>query len=598
MQAEASSLFSQWNSRLRACSEVSEAAGILACAAGEMSGSLAAGVFLLDQEGKRLLPTAFWAMESNRLQLGPEQCAEQLAGVENACAVQVEQLEDPLSFCLHNGKLCLVQGLASFKSTSLQLLSQLFAGTAPVKSGDDFAGKAEFKAGAFPLIAPGGITLGGILLAGPGVSAPSMPELDKTGVLELLCDYGAAVLDAGIKRRRSSSVVNSLHEDLARLQEETSRIAAEETDWGIIGQSQIMRSVRGSIRKAASSAVSVLITGETGTGKELVASAIHAVSPRREHPFVQINCAAMPGALLESELFGYRKGAFSGANRDHAGILRSADKGTLLLDEIGDMPLDLQAKLLRFLQEREVRPVGDTRSYPVDLRILASTNCDLQQAIASGGFRRDLYHRLAVFPISLPPLRERLEDIPLLAEHFIRRFAAQYQRPDLFLEPESLRHLCSLPHLGNVRELAASIERAVLLADRQTSGLKPELFADDLNGLNGGFNLPDRLAAYEQAIINSTLEQCSGNVSLAASSLGIPRRTLAHKLQKNVPPVPEKLPEKLPEEPDCQTDAEPAIKGAEENDAQPAITPGKAEAGKKFKNRKTSLPGAYHGIDA
>lgn len=573
-------LFSQWSTRLRACSEVSEAAGILACAVGELSGSLAAVVFLLDQEGRRLLPTAFWPETLNPF--GPG--AAPLSGDEAGHAVLVEELDDPLAFCLHSGKPCVVNGLANFRSASLQMLVYLTARSGPDNYTAEFASKAEFRAGTFPLIAPGGVTLGGLLLAGPAASC-----LDDAAGLELLCNYGAAVLDAGIKRRRSSSVMNSLHQDIVRLQEENAKIPQEETDWGIIGQSPAMRSVRGSIRKAADSAVSVLITGETGTGKELVASAIHAVSPRREQPFVKINCAAMPAELLESELFGYRKGAFSGASRDHAGILRSADKGTLLLDEIGDMPLDLQAKLLRFLQEREVRPVGDTHSYPVDLRILASTNCDLQQAIRDGSFRRDLYHRLAVFPLSLPPLRERLEDIPLLAEHFTRRFAAQYQRPDLFMAPEFLRHLFSLPYLGNVRELAASIERAVLLSDRQSNILKPALLTDELHSAP---TLPDRLAAYEQAIINSTLEQFSGNISLAASSLGIPRRTLAHKLQKCALPVSEK---------ELEHSAAPHGSAAQSGIEAPlrAVgSQGKVESGKKFKNRKTSLPGAYHGIDA
>ena len=224
-----------------------------------------------------------------------------------------------------------------------------------------------------------------------------------------------------------------------------------------------MRSLYRQIGRVAPSDSTVLITGESGTGKELVARAIHSNSPRAERPFVAINCAAITETLLESELFGHERGAFTGAIAQKKGRLETADGGTVLLDEIGELSPALQAKLLRVLQEREFERVGGTRSIAVDFRLVAATNRDLEQAIAAGTFRRDLYYRLNVVSLAVPPLRERPEDIPLLANHFARRHAANMKRRVTGVSPEALACLMAYDWPGNVRELENAIERAVVL---------------------------------------------------------------------------------------------------------------------------------------
>ena len=208
---------------------------------------------------------------------------------------------------------------------------------------------------------------------------------------------------------------------------------------------------------------SVLITGESGTGKELVARAIHNYSHRDKEPFISINCAALPESLLESELFGHEKGAFTGAIALRKGRFELADRGTLFLDEIGEMALSLQSKLLRIIQERTFQRVGGTQEQKVDVRIVAATNKDLKEEVEAGRFREDLYYRLNVLHVHLPPLRERIEDIPLLAEHFVSKFGRRLNKPELKISPATLRFLTTLPWVGNVRELENTIERAAIL---------------------------------------------------------------------------------------------------------------------------------------
>jgi len=232
----------------------------------------------------------------------------------------------------------------------------------------------------------------------------------------------------------------------------------------IVGHSEpLLRTMR-DVDQVAPADTTVLILGETGTGKELVARAIHAASPRRDRPFIKVNCAAIPATLMESELFGHERGAFTGAAKSREGRFALADSGTIFLDEVGELPLDLQGKLLRVLQEKEFEPIGATRTRKVDVRVLAATNRDLLQAIRAGNFREDLYYRLNVFPIHVPPLRERGEDVALLACVFAKRFAFKLGRQIEPLSPECLRRLTAYGWPGNVRELQSVIERAVITA--------------------------------------------------------------------------------------------------------------------------------------
>ncbi len=240
----------------------------------------------------------------------------------------------------------------------------------------------------------------------------------------------------------------------------------------IIGRSAAMLSVFRMIETIARTASTVLITGESGTGKELAARAVHYNSPRRDHPFVALNCGALPETLLESELFGHMRGAFTGADVNKKGLLEVAERGTIFLDEIGEMTLTMQVKLLRVLQDRTFRRLGGTDEVRADIRVVAATNQDLQKAVADGRFREDLFYRINVIPIHLPPLRERLEDIPLLAEHFLAKYAAQMEKPVRSISQEAHRHLAGYGWPGNVRELENVIERAVAL--EATPSVLPE----------------------------------------------------------------------------------------------------------------------------
>src|SRR6516162_2550377 len=231
----------------------------------------------------------------------------------------------------------------------------------------------------------------------------------------------------------------------------------------IIGQSPVIEKLKSTIRTVAPTGSTVLIYGESGTGKELVARAIHACSPRSAEPFVSINCGAFPETLLESELFGYMKGAFTGASQNKRGLFEVANGGTIFLDEISEMSVSMQVKLLRVLQERTIRAVGGTQETPIDVRVIAATNKDLRQMVAAGTFREDLYYRVSVIPINVPPLRERREDVEMLANHFLKKYANAAQKSILRIRPESLATLGSFDWPGNVRQLENTIERAVAM---------------------------------------------------------------------------------------------------------------------------------------
>ena len=312
---------------------------------------------------------------------------------------------------------------------------------------------------------------------------------------------------------------------------------------GLVGRSRAMRELFELLETVAASASTVLITGETGTGKELAAKALHHNSLRRAHRFVALNCSAVPEALLESELFGHVRGAFTGAVATRQGRLEAAHRGTLFLDEVGTMSTGLQAKLLRVLQERAFERVGDTRTIKVDVRIVAATNTDLSQLVAAGQFREDLFYRLNVIPIFLPPLRERREDIPLLVKHFVSRLTEQDPPSrEVTVTQPAMRRMMAFAWPGNVRQLENAVERALALDRGRTlmdlADLPPELqlAAPDPTVPvclpDGGLDLPTHLADIERQLIRQALDETGGNKQQAAQLLGLKRTTLVEKTRR------------------------------------------------------------------
>ncbi len=300
----------------------------------------------------------------------------------------------------------------------------------------------------------------------------------------------------------------------------------------VLGKSQAMQNVFDMVSRVAASSSSVLISGESGTGKEVIAKAIHKQSARSDKPFVAINCSAIPESLLESELFGHVKGAFTGAAVDKAGLFDEADGGTVFLDEIGDMPMSLQAKMLRVLQEREIRPVGSTQSKPVNVRVLAATHKDLRQAIGEGNFREDLYYRLAVIPILIPPLRHRPEDIPLLANYFLHKYSALNDSRVTAITPTGMQKLMALQWPGNVRELENLIERLVVMTPHSViqEGDIPAANSDGFESFFGQATTHwPTLEALEKRYMQLILDKTGHKKERAAQILGINRRTLYRK---------------------------------------------------------------------
>ncbi|MBU0973095.1 MAG: sigma-54 dependent transcriptional regulator, partial [Proteobacteria bacterium] len=302
----------------------------------------------------------------------------------------------------------------------------------------------------------------------------------------------------------------------------------------ILGKSPAMGALLDTIHMVAPTEANVLVTGESGTGKELVSSALHYNSPRKDQAFVRINCAAITETLLESELFGHEKGAFTGAEKKRKGKFLQADRGSILLDEIGEMSLAMQAKLLRVIQEKEITPVGSDQNIHVDVRIIAATNRDLKTLAEEKRFRQDLYYRLNVVTIEVPPLRMRPEDIPELALHFLRDFSRKNKRDIQGFSPDAMDAMIRYPWPGNVRELMNAIERGVVMARSDYIGKQDLSFIipDDPPDLSQGFGLENiALSTIEEKAILSTLESAGGNKSETARRLGITRKTLLKKLK-------------------------------------------------------------------
>ena len=303
---------------------------------------------------------------------------------------------------------------------------------------------------------------------------------------------------------------------------------------GMVGTSPAMKRVYSLTKQAAESDITVLIRGESGTGKELVARSFHFHGMREKGPFVALDCAAIPGSLIESELFGHERGAFTGATQQRIGAFERADGGTILIDEIGDLPYFLQGKLLRVLQEREVQRIGGTTPVAVDIRVIAATNKDLELAVKKGLFREDLFYRVAAFPIVIPPLRKRREDVPLLARHFLDKYAERAGKSLSGISAAALRLLLQYHWPGNVRELENAIERAVLLETGpvlQAGSLPPQL-SPALGSASDGPALVLPLQEVERQALLHALEAMGNNVKQAALALGINRSTLHRKLKK------------------------------------------------------------------
>jgi two-component system nitrogen regulation response regulator NtrX len=337
-------------------------------------------------------------------------------------------------------------------------------------------------------------------------------------------------IDRTILAVRNALRQRQLEADNLRLREQL------DDDYAMIGESVPMRALRQQIAIAAPTGGRILIHGESGTGKELAARAIHKGSPRASMPFVELNCAAIPEELIESELFGHTRGAFTGATQAKRGKFEQADGGTLLLDEVGDMSLKVQAKVLRVLEEQRFEPVGSNTPVKVDVRIIAATNKQLDDEIERGKFRADLFYRLNVIPFEVPPLRERKEDIPLLVDHFSTRYSLQYGRSPKSFEQDALARLAEYDWPGNVRELRNTVERVVIMSGKES------ITASDLPpfGSAEGITMPARYnftsyregrEAYERNYILRKIAECEGNISRTAEALGIDRSHLYRRMK-------------------------------------------------------------------
>lgn len=359
-------------------------------------------------------------------------------------------------------------------------------------------------------------------------------------------ERGKMIILDDLSRLRNVEERLNLHEKMTQLLADKSedRQTSPVTIAQMIGESSVMKNVFALVERVATSEASVLITGESGTGKELIARGIHASSPRRSKPFVAINCGAIPESLLESELFGHKKGSFTGAIQDNLGLFRQANGGTIFLDEIGELPGQMQTKLLRVLQERKVRPVGDVLDYSVDVRVVAATNRDLKKEIKAGEFREDLFYRLNVVNIFLPPLRERREDVPLLVRHFIGKYCGADQvLPQI--SPEAVHLLLQYPFPGNIRELENVIERAIVLGG---SAILPEHLPDEVRHFRDRAPIPSasdgtsivvlpldleaELATLEKRLLLQALDETGGVKKQAAELLGLNFRSFRYRLKK------------------------------------------------------------------
>ena len=359
------------------------------------------------------------------------------------------------------------------------------------------------------------------------------------GTFELALEAGSmGALDFLGKPLSLHIILNKVAEVIQKIERRNTRIAEESSDFErpIIGTSQPIQEILTEIRRVAPTNGRVLITGESGTGKELVAYAIHQLSPRHKAAFVKVNCAAIPQDLIESELFGHERGAFTGASARRLGKFEQADGGTIFLDEIGDMSPSTQAKVLRVLEEQEFERVGGGQTIHVDVRVISATNKDLQDEIQSNNFREDLYYRLNVVPLHMLPLRERVTDLPVLVDHFLSRFCGENQKPNLTIHANALKVMNGYSWPGNVRELRNMVERLVILCPRETievDDLPPELNRNrDPSQVDTETPLREAKNDFEHHFIRNCLETNDWNITETAKQLGIERTNLHRKMRQ------------------------------------------------------------------
>ncbi|MBU2908091.1 sigma 54-interacting transcriptional regulator [Vibrio sp. 10N.286.48.F5] len=488
-------------------------------------------IYVLDQTGQALIPST--AHHHEKVIASHPWEPLQLDTVSEA---------DPFNFAVRNGEVVLINELYTYNGYDCEGIYQTEQ-TLGLKSNNLLA---------WPLIDDEGKTIGLLVLL-------DLSVIDNETALTEFCRMAASNIRHAIWLEQYGQVIKSLSADNQALVRENTQLKkrTKKTYQGPIAESEEMVNVLSRLDKVLSLPVDVLLRGETGAGKEVIAKYIHENSNRSEQALIVQNCAAIPEQLLESELFGHRKGSFTGADKDKVGLFEAANGGTLFLDEIGDMPMLLQAKLLRVLQERKVRPVGASREIEVDVRVIAATHCNLMQQIKDGGFRADLFYRLNVFPITLPPLRSRQADIIPLAEHFVQQTTTMLGLPQSpGLSANVRNQLLTYTYPGNVRELKNIIERSVLLSDFETitqiefgeqipeeiehhqvitpvtsavqSTFEPEPLGDD----DVAVGLKEVVSQYERTVIIDCLNSCNWHTKRAAEQLSLPLSTLNHKMKK------------------------------------------------------------------
>lgn len=500
-------------------------------AARRISGADGAAIFTLDRLARFLHPVS-WSYGGAKEGAGPN-CRIAIYGPSLS-----PNLSDPAAFAVATGTIVNLADVATAAGYDLSNLRAM----------DRSLGFATRSVVIIPLIAGQNQTFGILQLANPrgpdGAAGKLHDELIRP--VRGLAAHAAIALWNARLFEANQRLIRQLGRQNEELSAENSRLAARGAarkpvkPAGLIGDSPPLEHVLGLIGRAAASDLPILLRGETGTGKEMLAGFIHASSNRDGKPFVIQNCAALPEALLESELFGHVKGAFTGATVTKPGLVHEAHGGTLFLDEIGDMPLNLQPKVLRLLQEGEVRRVGATRPEYVDVRIVAATNADLEEKMTAGEFRRDLFYRLNVFPVTAPPLRERLSDIPRLIDHFVAAASQRAGRKVPEISPGALDALMCWSYPGNIRELKNIIERAVLLADEDGPIGQRHLPAE-LGRMNAppaaptaipGGSLKAIVAEYETRVLEAKLREANWNRSRLARDLKVSRRTIVEKLSR------------------------------------------------------------------
>ncbi|MDN3628500.1 sigma-54-dependent Fis family transcriptional regulator [Vibrio lentus] len=488
-------------------------------------------IYVLDQTGQALIPST--AHHHEKVIASHPWEPLQLDTVSEA---------DPFNFAVRNGEVVLINELYTYNGYDCEGIYQTEQ-TLGLKSNNLLA---------WPLIDDESKTIGLLVLL-------DLSVIDNETALTEFCRMAASNIRHAIWLEQYGQVIKSLSADNQALVRENTQLKkrTKKTYQGPIAESEEMVNVLSRLDKVLSLPVDVLLRGETGAGKEVIAKYIHENSNRSDQALIVQNCAAIPEQLLESELFGHRKGSFTGADKDKVGLFEAANGGTLFLDEIGDMPMLLQAKLLRVLQERKVRPVGASREIEVDVRVIAATHCNLMQQIKDGGFRADLFYRLNVFPIALPPLRSRQADIIPLAEHFVQHTTTMLGLPQSpGLSANVRNQLLTYTYPGNVRELKNIIERSVLLSDFETitqiefgeqipedvehrqvvapvtSTIQPTLEPELLGADDVAVGLKEVVSQYERTVIIDCLNSCNWHTKRAAEQLSLPLSTLNHKMKK------------------------------------------------------------------